>query len=89
MSQKSGQAQKWIPQGSQPISYKANFSQIDNIYLVDQKYNITYQNMWGKLKSDQFLFPEKAKIAKKLPNNLNGWAFYKIVKFALTKKVQQ
>ena len=43
----------------------------------------------GKLRSDQFLYPEKPKMAKKLPNNLHGWVFYKIVKFALTKKVYQ
>ena len=30
-------------QRSQPISYKAKFSQRYNIYLVDLKYNITYQ----------------------------------------------
>ena len=29
------------------------------------------------------------KMAKKLPNNLHGWAFYKISKFILTKKVYQ
>ena len=37
-------------QGSQPISYKTKFSQRDNIYLVDLKYNITYQNIWEKTK---------------------------------------
>ena len=37
-------------QGSQPISCKAKFSQRDNIYLVDLKYNITYQNIRGKTK---------------------------------------
>ena len=26
------------------------------------------------------------KMTKKLPNNLHGWAFYKITKFVLTKK---
>ena len=36
-----------ILQRSQPISYKAKlFSQRDNVYLVDFKYNITYQNIW-------------------------------------------
>ena len=33
--------------------------------------------------------PEKPKLAKKLLNKLQGWAFYKIAKFALTKKVYQ
>ena len=37
-------------QGSQPISYKAKFSQRDNTYLADLKYNITYQNIRGKTK---------------------------------------
>ena len=57
-------------QGSQPISYKAKFSQRDNIYLVDLKHNITYQKIRGKTKSDRFLNPEMLKMAKKLPNNL-------------------
>ena len=43
----------------------------------------------GKLRSDQALHPEMPKMAKKLPNNLHGWAFYKISKFVLTKKVYQ
>ena len=33
-----------IDKRSQPISYKAEFLQRDNIYLVDLKYNITFQN---------------------------------------------
>ena len=78
---------KW--QRSQPISYKAKFSHRDNIYLVDLKYNITYQISGGKLRSDRFLNLEMLKMAKKLPNNLHGWAFYKISKFILTKKVFQ
>ena len=69
----------------QPISYKTKFSQRDNIHLVDLKYNITYQNI--RLRSDQFLCPEKSKMAKMFPKNLHGRAFYKIVKFVLTKKV--
>ena len=62
-------------QRSQPISYKAKFSQRDNVYLVYLKYNITYH--------------ERPKMAKKLPNNLHGWAFYKIAKFVLTKQSYQ
>ena len=31
--------------------------------------------------SDQFLYHETPKMAKKLPYNLHGWAFYKIEKF--------
>ena len=34
-----------IDKGSQPINYKAIFSQRDNIYLVDLKCNVTYQNI--------------------------------------------
>ena len=36
-------------QESQPISYKAKFSHRD-IYLADQKCNITYQSIQGKTK---------------------------------------
>ena len=78
-----------IWQRSPPISCKVKFSQRDNIYLVDLKCDITYQNIWGKLRSDQFLYPEMPKMSKKLPNNLHGWAFYKIPKFVLTKKRYQ
>ena len=74
-------------QRSQLISYKAKFSQRYNIYLLDLKCNITYQNIRGKLRSDQFLYHEMPKMAKKLP--LHGWAFYKIAKFVLTKKGYQ
>ena len=50
LSQKSGQTQKLTPnwQGSQPINYKTKFSERDNIYLVDLKYNIAYQNVRGE-----------------------------------------
>ena len=78
-----------IWQRSQPLNYKTKFSQRDNIYLVDLKYNITYQNIRGELRSDQFLCPEKPKMAEKLPSNLHGWAFYNIVTFVLGKKVYQ
>ena len=55
-------------QGSQPLNYKTKSSQRDNIYLVDLKYNITYQNIRGKpiIRSDQFLCPGKPKMAKKV-----------------------
>ena len=76
-------------QRSQPISYKAKFSPRDNIYLLDHKYNITYQNIRGKLRLDWFLYPKIPKMARKLPNNLGAWAFYRIAKFVLTKKVCQ
>ena len=76
-------------QRSQLTSYKAKFSQIDNTYLVDLKYNITYQNIQGKLRPDLFLLQKMPKMAKMLPYNLHGWAFYKIMKTVLTKKVYQ
>ena len=76
-------------QTSQPINYKAKLSHRDNIYLVDLKFNITYQNIRGKLSSDQFLYHKMPKMTKKLPYNLHGWAFYKIAKFVLTKKDHQ
>ena len=76
-------------QRSKPIRCMVKFPQRDNRYLVDLKYNINYQNIWGKLSSDQFLYHEMLKMAKKLPNNLKVWAFYKIAKFVLTKKVYQ
>ena len=44
-------------QRSHPISYKAKFSQRDNIYLVDYKYNITYQNIGGKTKVRPIFIP--------------------------------
>ena len=64
-----------IWQRSKPISYKAEFSQRDDIYLVDLKYNTIYHEM--------------PKIAKKLPYNLHRRAFYKIAMFVLTKKGYQ
>ena len=76
-------------QGPQPISYNVSFSHRDSIYLVDLKSNITYQNIWGKLRSDRFLYHEMLKTAKKLPYNLHGWALYKFAKFVLTKKSYQ
>ena len=68
------------------ISYKAIFSQRDNIYLAVFKYDITYQSIREK-RADRFLYPEMLEMAKKLPNNSHGWAFYKMSKFILTKKV--
>ena len=43
----------------------------------------------GENKSEQVLYHEIPKMAKKLPYNLHGWAFYKIAKFVLTKKDYQ
>ena len=54
-----------IDQRSQPISYKAKLSQRENIYLVDLKYNITYQNIRGKTKVRQILYHEMPEMAKK------------------------
>ena len=74
-------------QGSQPISYKTKFSQRNNVYLVDLKYNITYQNIHGKAKVRPIFMSWKEKMTKKLPKNLHGRAFSKIAKFVLRKKV--
>ena len=53
---------------SQPISYKAKFSQKDNTYLVDLKYNTTYQNILGKTKVRPIFMPWKAwKVTLQLP----------------------
>ena len=38
-------------------SYKANFSQRDNTYLVDLKYNIINQNTRGKTKVRPIFIP--------------------------------
>ena len=44
------------------LSCKAKFFQRYNIYLVDHKCNITYQNIRGKLRSDQVLYHEMSKM---------------------------
>ena len=36
--------------GSQPISYKANFSQKETMNLIDLKFNLTHQNNQGMIK---------------------------------------
>ena len=82
-----------IWQKSQSISYKAKFSQ------RDIQHNQIQQNLPNttkltkisreKLRSDRFLHHEMPKIAKNLPYNLHEWAFYKIAKFVLTKKLYQ
>ena len=74
----------------QPISYKAKFSQRDNICLEDLKCNITYQNTPGENQGQTDFYTLRClKWQKKLPNKLQGEAFYKIAKFVLTKKVFQ
>ena len=44
-------------QGSQRISYKANFSQRESMYLLDIKFNITYQNNQGEIQVRPLLRP--------------------------------
>ena len=44
-------------QGSQPISYKANFSQRETMHLLDVKFNITYQNKLVKIQVRPLLRP--------------------------------
>ena len=41
--------------GEQPIIYKANFSLKGTMYLIDVKFNITYQNKQRILRLDHFL----------------------------------
>ena len=73
-------------QSSQPIRCKTKFSQKDNIYLLDLKYNTTYQNIWVKTKVRPVFTPWNAHSRKV---TLHGWAFWKISKFILIKKVYQ
>ena len=68
-----GKYQIW--QISQTISYKAMFSQRDNIYLVDPKYNITYQISRWKLSSDLFLYQEMPKMENKVTLQLTWTNF--------------
>ena len=53
-----GKCSNW--KGSQPISYKAKFSQRDNTYLAVLKYNITYQNIRVKTKVRPVFIPWNA-----------------------------
>ena len=62
-------------QGSQPITYKAKFSHRNYIYLVHQKYNITYQNIRGNLRSDRFECYEMPKMKKKIVLQLTWMTF--------------
>ena len=62
-------------QSSQPISYKAKFSQRYNIYLVDLKYNITYQNIRGKTKVRPIFYHEMPKMAKKVTLKITWMSF--------------
>ena len=57
-------------QRSQPISYRVTFSQRDNIYLVDHKYNITYQSIRGKTKVRLTSVPWNAQNSKKVTEQL-------------------
>ena len=62
-------------QESQPIMYKAKFSQRDNVYLVDLKYNITYQNIRGKTKVRPIFIPWNAQNGKKVALQLTWMSF--------------
>ena len=66
-------------QGSQPISYKAKFSQRDNIYLKDLKCNITYQNIRGKTKVRPIFIPWNA-YSKKVTQQLTWMGFLQNLK---------
>ena len=66
-------------QGSQPISYKAKFSQRYNIYLLDLKCNITYQNIRGKTKVRPIFIPWNA-YSKKVTKQLTWMGFLQNLK---------
>ena len=78
-----------IWQRSRPISYKDKFSQRDNIYLVDFKYDITYQNIPEELRSDQFLCPEKPKMTKKWSKQLHMLCMFKTLFFSVFWKMKR
>ena len=64
-----------IWQRSQPISYKVKFSQRNNIYLADLKYNITYQNVFGETKVRPIFIPRNAWNGKKVTLQLTWMSF--------------
>ena len=64
-----------IWQRSQPIKYKVNFSQRDNIYLVDLKYNMTYQNIQGETKVRPIFITRNAWNGKKVTLQLTWMSF--------------
>ena len=71
--------------GSQPISYKAKFSQGDNTYLADLKYNITYQNIRGKTKFRPIFIPCNA-YSKKVIQQLTWMCFLRNLKVYFNQK---
>ena len=66
-------------QRPQPITYKAKFSQRYNIYLLDLKYNITYQNIRGKTKVKLSFMPWNAS-SKKVTKQLTWMGFLQNLK---------
>ena len=72
-------------QGSQPISYRAKFSQRDNTYLADLKYNITYQSIRGKTKVRPIFVPWNA-YSKKVAEQLTWMGFLQNLKVCFNQE---
>ena len=53
----------------------AKLSQRDNVYLVDLKYNITYQNIRGKTKIRPIFMPRNAQTGKRVTLQLTWMSF--------------
>ena len=63
---------------SQPISHKAKFLHRDNIYLVDLKSYITYQNIRVGAIVRPIFIPWNNWNVKKLPYNLHEWYIHNL-----------
>ena len=73
-------------QRSQPISYNAKSSQRDNTYLADLKYNISYQNMQGKIKVRPIFIPWNA-YSEKVTQQLTWMGFLQNLKVCFNQKI--
>ena len=73
-------------QGFQPISYKANFSQRDQMHLEDHPKKTLTKIFGRKLRSD-FICTLMTKNNKHSPCNLHGWFSCRTVVLILAKKV--
>ena len=62
-------------QRSQRTSYKTKFSQRYNIYLVDHKYNITWQNIQGETKVRPISIPRNAQNGNSVTWKLTWMSF--------------
>ena len=73
-------------QGSQPISCNEKYSCRDNIYLVDLRSKITYQNIRGELKSERFLYHKMPKMTKKVTLELTWMTFLQNVEVCFNQE---